>query len=497
MIMPQADSPTTGFRPFFNPATGEWVEYTAIAADSDGQLVRFNWRSVPGGVITEHIHPRQEERFTILAGEAHFTLNGTARVARAGETIVVPAGMPHSEGNPGPGEIEGVVELRPALHTKEWHEALAGLVADGKTTPAARRKTRSSSAPPSGTSATKAASPHPPSGPRTSCSRPCGHWPSSSASAPTTTTGTAGPDQQARIPEEHRDERERPDPPGVGGRRRPGADPPRPRGVELAADHLVAARLPAMDPAPPDQRLCDRAPRRAGAVRHRAGSGLGHRSRLLPWRDDELYRRLARFEIGPQETLGAGLARLGYAASDVDPAVISHLHQDHIGGLAELGHAGIVVSQAEWDTLSSPLPEMRGLMRRHIDLPGLHWRRIETEPTEDPGLAPFRSCHDLFGDGSLVLLPTPGHTAGSMSLLVRRPGRPPLVMVGDLTYDAHLLEGRPRTRSRSRRRLREATAMINAMRQRYPGLVILPAHDPGAASRLAQATGQAPALASA
>ena len=55
----------TGFRPFFNPATGEWIEYTALAEDSNGALVRFNWRSVPGGVITEHIHPRQEERFTI------------------------------------------------------------------------------------------------------------------------------------------------------------------------------------------------------------------------------------------------------------------------------------------------------------------------------------------------------------------------------------------------------------------------------------------------
>ncbi len=36
---------------------------------------------------------------------------------------------------PGQAEIEGVVELRPALQAKEWHEALAGLVADGKTTP--------------------------------------------------------------------------------------------------------------------------------------------------------------------------------------------------------------------------------------------------------------------------------------------------------------------------------------------------------------------------
>ena len=135
MIMHPADSHTATFRPFFNPATGEWITYTAIAADSNGQLVRFNWRSVPGGVITEHIHPHQEERFTIIAGEAHFTLNGKELVARAGETIVVPAGVPHSEGNPGPGEINGVVELRPALHSKELHEAFAGLVADGKTTP--------------------------------------------------------------------------------------------------------------------------------------------------------------------------------------------------------------------------------------------------------------------------------------------------------------------------------------------------------------------------
>ena len=49
----------------------------------------------------------------------------------------------------------------------------------------------------------------------------------------------------------------------------------------------------------------------------------------------------------------------------------------------------------------------------------------------------------------------------------------------------------------SQRPLRETTAMINEMRHQYPGLVIPPAHDPGAASRLAQATGQAPTLASA
>jgi hypothetical protein len=74
---------------------------------------------------------------------------------------------------------------------------------------------------------------------------------------------------------------------------------------------------------------------------------------------------------------------------------------------------------------------------------------------------------------------------------------PPLMMVGDLTCDAHLLEAGHVPGVGSRRRLRETTAMVSTMRRQYPGLVILSAHDPGAADRLALATGQAPELASA
>ena len=124
----------TYFREFFNPATGELIKFTDTAETTSGELARFAWRSVPGGVITEHVHPHQEERFTITSGEARFTVNGRERRARAGETLLVPAGVPHSEGNPGTGDIEGIVELRPALRAKEWHEALAGLVADFPTT---------------------------------------------------------------------------------------------------------------------------------------------------------------------------------------------------------------------------------------------------------------------------------------------------------------------------------------------------------------------------
>ena len=125
----------TAFRPFFNPATGEWIEYTTVGEDNDGELVRFNWRSVPGGAITEHIHPDQEERFTIVAGEAHLHRRWRGGDSQSGGDHRGPPGVRHSEGNLGSVEIAGVVELRPALRTKEFHEAVAGLVADGRTTP--------------------------------------------------------------------------------------------------------------------------------------------------------------------------------------------------------------------------------------------------------------------------------------------------------------------------------------------------------------------------
>ncbi len=208
-----------------------------------------------------------------------------------------------------------------------------------------------------------------------------------------------------------------------------------------------------------------------------------------------LYRRLARFHISEDETLSAGLERLGYRTGDVTRAVVSHLHQDHIGGIAEIPGADLLVSDDEWRSLHRPMPEARGLLRSHVELPGAKWKPLSYEPLEDPTIRPFTRGHDLFDDGSLTILPTPGHTPGSMSMLVRRDDAPPLLLVGDLTYDVHAFERGVSGGVGSKRALLETRAKVMTVRANHPGLRILAAHDPAAADQLEAATSERQAAA--
>lgn len=203
-----------------------------------------------------------------------------------------------------------------------------------------------------------------------------------------------------------------------------------------------------------------------------------------------VYRRQVRSLVGAGESLPEQLAAAGLGVGDLRLAVVSHLHYDHAGNLPLLAAAcvPVLVSAAEHRLLAARAPQRHGVLADRIAADAVDWRVVDFAPLDDGALAPFGVGHDVHGDGSLVLLPTPGHSAGSMSLLVRRgAGRAPLLLVGDVTYDPELLERGVLPDVGSRRAQRETAERVLALRRALPDLVVLAAHDPRAAERLAAA----------
>lgn len=99
-----------------NPRTGERFVIHRGAAETDGQLLEFDVYLQPGAhVPAGHIHPRQQEQFTVLAGQVRFTIRGRSTVAGPGRHLVVAPGTTHWFGNIGPDVAQVHVEVRPAL----------------------------------------------------------------------------------------------------------------------------------------------------------------------------------------------------------------------------------------------------------------------------------------------------------------------------------------------------------------------------------------------
>ena len=204
-----------------------------------------------------------------------------------------------------------------------------------------------------------------------------------------------------------------------------------------------------------------------------------------------LLPRIFRFHVTEIDRIDHVLNDAGVAAGDIRIAVISHLHFDHVGGIAQIPQADLLVSDREWAILSKPHPEHEWILREHIEIPSAKWRQISFEPTDDPLFGGFDGIHDIAGDGSMILLPTPGHTAGSMSMLIRQMSWDPILLVGDLTYETALLEQNIVPGTGDREVLLESFAKVRRLKEKLPGLAIVASHDFAANDAVSRAMGYA------
>ena len=135
-----------------------------------------------------------------------------------------------------------------------------------------------------------------------------------------------------------------------------------------------------------------------------------------------------RIEVGEDDDVVSLLAAAGVRADEVEHVVASHLHYDHSGGLQFFPRASIWVQAAELRFARDPAVYQRELYDHEDFDHSLGWRELH-------------GGHDVFGDGSVTILPTPGHTPGHQSLCVELPSG-----LHVLAADASYLESAMRAR---------------------------------------------------
>lgn len=187
----------------------------------------------------------------------------------------------------------------------------------------------------------------------------------------------------------------------------------------------------------------------------------------------------SEWTVRPGEDVASRLRAGGIDPSEVGTVVLTHLHLDHASGITEFPGATFVVSAAEWkDATTGLFPLLKYYRRQQFDH-AFDFRTIDYLSESINSFATFGRSFDLFGDGSIVLVSTPGHSAGHQSVVLRLADRS-MVVAGDAIYLADQLEpgaalaARPRDRHEYERSIRE----LALFRKQHPDAVITPGHDP-------------------
>lgn len=199
----------------------------------------------------------------------------------------------------------------------------------------------------------------------------------------------------------------------------------------------------------------------------------------LPWWHPYFKLGMKAF-VEPEEEIGPQLQALDIPPGEVRWLVMTHLHTDHAGGLYHFPDSEILVSRTEYELAAGFQGQMRGYLSNHWpDWFNPHLVDFDSQPLET-----FSQSFTLTKAGDVHLVPTPGHTAGQLAVIVED-DETSYFLAGDTSYSEQLMlaqevDGVSQNVQIARQTLQRTLAYAQATPTVY-----LPSHDPESANRLA------------
>lgn len=191
--------------------------------------------------------------------------------------------------------------------------------------------------------------------------------------------------------------------------------------------------------------------------------------------------------VAPEEEVGPQLQALGLQPSDVRWLVMTHMHGDHAGGIGHFANSEVLMSEAEAKMAFARTGPVNGYLNSHYPA----WLNPTKVTFDDGPWESFDRSTALTGDGTIRLVPTPGHTTGHLSVAIEAEDAIVLI-AGDASYSEHaLLEGIVDGVAQDEKAHRDSTHRLRELCRRRPVITQF-AHDPDSSRRLSDATATTP-----
>jgi glyoxylase-like metal-dependent hydrolase (beta-lactamase superfamily II) len=209
------------------------------------------------------------------------------------------------------------------------------------------------------------------------------------------------------------------------------------------------------------------------------GANVDEHFKSIPF----LMRKLTSYD--KERNAAAQLEEQGIRPDQINMILISHSHWDHVSGWEDFPQVEGWMTKEE-AAYSRALPESE-LMKRMLDKVKLREIDLSGPPYEN-----FDRSLDLFGDGSIVLVPLAGHTPGSMGMFANLRSGKRFLFIGDLTWaieGAQIPAERPwisrKLVDKDEEQVRRSIVRVHQLMNRYPDLIVVPAHDRRAHDKIA------------